>query len=279
LARAPRTRRTRDDRAGHPQVPKHSRRPCEHRALLDTLFHEIGAKALADIDYEWAEAWVSAMKREKHSAPGTIRKKKAALSRVLDWVTRAHPLWLSTNPLDHLPHGYSGYDENSRAALAREGVEVPEDNERNRRIDAAEESRIVGVLRLRRESTTIVDKQAEPEGLSLMFQLGLRTAMRMREIYTLTEDQVSMARKTIFLQKTKNGDRREVPISSKCAALLETAWPALDAVRQGGRVFPFWDGRLDRAALRAATSRASALFAKVFGGSRVRGSALPRQPP
>ena len=88
-----------------------------------------------------------------------------------------------------------------------------------------------------------------------MFQLALRTAMRMREIYTLTQDQVSIARRTIFLQKTKNGDRREVPISTQCAALLATPWPALEALRQGGRLFPCWDGRLDKAALKATTSR------------------------
>jgi integrase len=238
--------------------------PASTEGLLDTLSSEIGAKALAELDYEWAEAWVSAMKREKHSAPGTIRKKKGALSRVLDWVTRAHPLWLSTNPLHHLPHGYSGYDENSRVALVREGIDVPEDKERNRRIDPAEEFRIVEVLRLRRASTAVIAEQGDAEGLSLMFQLALRTAMRMREIYTLTQDQVSIARKTIFLQKTKNGDRREVPISTKCAALLETPWPALDELRQGDRLFPFWDGRLDKVSLRATTSRVSALFARVF---------------
>ncbi len=34
----------------------------------------------------------------KAFAPGTIRKKKSALSRVLAWVTATRPLWLSSNP-------------------------------------------------------------------------------------------------------------------------------------------------------------------------------------
>jgi len=46
--------------------------------------------------------------------------------------------------------------------------------------------------------------------------------------------------------------------------LLNTPWSALEAIRQGGRVFPFWDGRLDSDVLRATTSRVSALFAGVF---------------
>jgi integrase len=133
-----------------------------------------------------------------------------------------------------------------------------------RRIDRGEEARIVEVLRLRRASTTVAAEQGDAEGLSLMFQLALRTAMRMRETYTLTQDQVSLARRTIFLQKTKDGDRREVPISTQCAALLATPWPALDALQQGGRLFTCWDGRLEKAALKATTSRVSAQFAQVF---------------
>jgi integrase len=194
---------------------------------------EIGTTPLADINYDWTEQWISALKREKHLAPGTIRKKKGALSRVLDWAARAHPLWLG-------------------------------DCERNRRIDRVEESRILQVLRLRPESSTLLEEHAEAEGLTLMFQVALRTAMRMRELYTLAQDQISITARTVFLQKTKNGDRREVRISSHGLMLLNTPWPALEATRQGGRVFPFWDGRLDSDVLRATTSRVSALFAGVF---------------
>jgi integrase len=238
--------------------------PASTEGLLDTLGAEIGTTPLADINYDWTEQWISALKREKHLAPGTIRKKKGALSRVLDWVARAHPLWLSANPLHYLPHGYSGYDANSRAVLAQDGIDTPGDCERNRRIDRVEESRIVQVLRLKRESSTLLEEQAEAEALTLMFQLALRTAMRMRELYTLAQDQISITARTIFLQKTKNGDRREVPITSHALMLLNTPWPALEATRQGGRVFPFWDGRLDTDVLRATTSRVSALFAGVF---------------
>jgi hypothetical protein len=73
--------------------------PASTEGLLDSLGAEIGTTPLADINYDWTEQWISALEREKHLAPGTIRKKKGALSRVLDWVARAHPLWLSANPL------------------------------------------------------------------------------------------------------------------------------------------------------------------------------------
>lgn len=91
--------------------------PASTRNLLDTIANEIGSKMLSQVDYAWAENWIRAMKREKRIAPGTIRKKKGALSRVFDWVVKAHPLWLNANPLKDLPHGYSGYDEFTRNEL------------------------------------------------------------------------------------------------------------------------------------------------------------------
>jgi hypothetical protein len=85
--------------------------------VLDTVMKEVGGRSLLDANYAWAEAWIRAMKLEKHLAPGTVRKQKGALSNVFDWVVRAHPACLGINPLDQLPHGYSGYDEYTRQAL------------------------------------------------------------------------------------------------------------------------------------------------------------------
>lgn len=54
-----------------------------------------------------------------------------------------------------------------------------------------------------------------------MFDIALETGMRMREIFTLTKDQVSLEQRTIFLDKSKNGDKRQVPITSVLFKLLE----------------------------------------------------------
>lgn len=58
--------------------------PASTQGLLDTLCDEIGRQALAEITYEWIEAWIRAMKLERRLAPGTMRKRKGALSRVFD---------------------------------------------------------------------------------------------------------------------------------------------------------------------------------------------------
>jgi integrase len=238
--------------------------PASTRNLLDTIANEIGSTMLSEVDYTWAENWIRVTKREKRIAPGTIRKKKGALSRVFDWVVKAHPLWLHANPLKDLPHGYSGYDEFTRNELEQAGLDVPEDEERNRRISPDEEHRIVDALRLRALATDSLEVQALAGEMSLMFELALCTAMRMRELYTLTLDQISVSARTIFLERTKNGDRREVPLSTKAIAVLQKPRPALEKVRKENRLLPFWNGSLDEKVLRATTSEISLLFAKLF---------------
>lgn len=238
--------------------------PASTRNLLDTIAKEIGSKMLNEVDYGWAENWIRALKREKQIAPGTIRKKKGALSRVFDWVVKAHPLWLSSNPLKDLPHGYSGYDEYTRKELEQAGVDIPEDEERNRRISAHEEHQIVEALRLRVLLTRRVKEKVPAEAMSLMFELALCTAMRMRELYTLTLDQISIPRRTIFLDRTKNGDRREVPLSTKAIAVLEKPRLALEKVRKENRLLPFWNGSLHDKVLEKTTRDLSLRYSKLF---------------
>src|SRR5690606_20824317 len=108
------------------------------------------------------------------------------------WVCRTRPLWLARNPLMDLPRGYSGYDRKSREILSLEGVDIPQDVVRERRVDPPEEAAIIAVLRARIEAAgENLAERAKAEGLLLMFQLALETAMRMRELYSVTLDQIS----------------------------------------------------------------------------------------
>ncbi len=151
-------------------------------------------------------------------------------------------------------------------ALAAQGIDPPEDCERDRRIDPAEEGRIVAVLQQRLLSAQTLEQRAEAEGLQLMLELALQTAMRMREIYTLTLDQIQLERETIFLERSKNGDRRQVPPwNAQACAILKRHWPALEAIRQdGNRLLPWWDGRLTKDVLKRTTAEVSRRFADLF---------------
>ncbi len=66
------------------------------------------------------------------------------------------------------------------------------------------------------------------------FDVALNTGMRKSEQFSLEWCQVSLARKRIRLEKTKNGSDREIPLNKTCLNVLE----ALNATRpHSGRVF------------------------------------------
>lgn len=219
----------------------------DDEALLFGISKASGSTVLSDITYKWAERWIAGM-RDSGLAPSTTRKKVGAFARCLDYVIRRQDTVLISNPLRMLPKRYSSAPGKT-------------DDERDRRLHEGEEARILSILN--REKP---DGRERPlalphaDELALMFTLALETAMRMREIYTLTWEQVDLGARTLFLDKTKNGDKRQVPLTSVALSVLSGAG--------AGRVFPgLWDGRLEPAALRATTGRLSQQWARIFGAA------------
>lgn len=215
---------------------------------------------LVQLTHVWAAGWITRLKREHNLAPSTVRKHVGALSRALDWLTRQGEL--PTNPLRGMAKGYASYTPADVAAVVAEAGVAKRDEDRDRRLESGEEERIRAVL-----------AGAVPEGrqralelrhavaLVLLFDMALETAMRLREMYTLAAGQVDVARRTIFLDRTKNGDRRQVPMSS---VLVERLAPVLAGADGDALLFPWWDGRLDGRELRRTTSLLSRQFARVF---------------
>jgi integrase len=162
------------------------------------------------IGYAWAESMVGGMK-ETQLVPNIIRHHVGALARCLDWAVRRGTI--DSNPLRLLPNGYLIYKDGSR-----------EDQCRDRRLESHEEQCIRNVLdggnkpSSKQRELSLEDRDA----YQLMFDLAIETAMRMREIYTVDVSQVDIARRTIFLLKTKNGDKRQVPMSSVAVAAVNT---------------------------------------------------------
>ncbi|MDP5008216.1 MAG: site-specific integrase, partial [Glaciimonas sp.] len=98
------------------------------------------------------------------------------------------------------------------------------------------------------------------------------SAMRLREMYTLTVDQVDLNKRTIFLDKTKNGDRRQVPLSS---VAIDAIKEYMEHVKEGtngmkgftfddGRLFLWWSGEADKKELQRVTSLLSRQFARIY---------------
>ncbi|MDD4913363.1 MAG: site-specific integrase [Sideroxydans sp.] len=215
--------------------------------ILNRLSADIGTVELVAIKYAWAEIWVSSL-RAQGGAPGTIRKKVGALARCLDWVLRREDTLLASNPLRVLPKRYSTTATGTK------------DVERDRRLQEGEEARILAVIDgyvpEGRQRAVVAENR---EAWRLLFILAIETAMRLRETYTLTRGQIDLDARTVFLDKTKNGDSRQVPLSSVAVSVIKdylTTHPA-------DNLFPFWDGSFEAKALRATSNRLSHQWAAI----------------
>lgn len=232
--------------------------------LLNVQWDRIGDERISQVDYGWAEKFVAEMKHGDFSGrplnPSTIRHHVGALRRCLDWLVRRHPDRFPGNPLAMLPKGYSVYNASDAAAA---GV-VREDVDRDRRLAEGEEQRIREILAGKKpEGRQRALKLEHGDCLIALFDLALESAMRLREMYTLGVQQVDFSRSTIFLDRTKNGHKRQVPMTSVSKHVLAK----IIGGRAEGNIFPWWDGQLSDLSLRRTTSVLSRQFGRVFSAA------------
>lgn len=186
---------------------RHNDVPLSEVKLLDTVRPLLAALSTGYLNYDWAEGWVRSMKRDLNLAPSTIRHRHGALARCFDWMTRKHAEIMAQNPLRVLKRGFSTYSVEDRRALEANGKQGRDDVERDRRLEPGEEARILALL------------QSRPDERAF-FVLALESAMRMRECYTLELSQVTLSKNTIHLERTKNGDNRQVPLTVEAERIL-----------------------------------------------------------
>lgn len=216
---------------------------------------------LEELSFTWAQEWVTSMKREDNLSPSTIRHHVGALSRALSWLS-SHGSLLA-NPLKELPRGYATYTPDDATEATRAGGRRKQDIERDRRVEDGEEAEIRRILaggkpHGRQRSLEL----NHGDSLRLLFDMALESCMRMREMFTLSRKQVDLKRDTIFLLKTKNGKKRQVPITSVLKPLLKEYLAAHD---YDGRLFPWWDGQ--ESTLKLTTDRLSRQWDRVFNAA------------
>lgn len=181
--------------------------------LLPIIAKQVAGVRVEVFSYAWVEGWVDQMQREG-KAPSTVTKRVSGLARVIDWAMRRDLISIPTNPLRLLPKGYGskGFDRNKGWV-----------GERSRRLTETEEGAIRSVLADKKEA--------------LLFDMALETAMRLGEMFTLKTVDISLDQRTIFLHETKNGTKRQVPISSVLLKKLEAHG------LEGTYLFePWWQG-------------------------------------
>jgi integrase len=211
---------------------------------LNFLLERMKSWPVTHITMEWAEKWIAEMKKVERLSPTTIKHKVGAVARLLDWCLRKK--WIAVNPLRMLPKRYASY--------SKEDGEKRVDVERERRLFPGEYERVIELLD---GGVPLSGRNIDYENRDawrLLFILAVETAMRLSEMFTLSVSQINLDKKTIFLDKTKNGDKRQVPLSSIALAEL-TLW--LKDKEANDLVFPWWSGDYDKAVIKRVSSQLS----------------------
>jgi integrase len=235
-------------REGHPSA--------KDASVLPSVAKAVGEAVVTSLDANWVDGWITRMKREQGLAPNTIHSKLGALARCCDWGMRKKLLVLPDHPFRTLPVGYARYTKEDAAFQ-----EPREDESRDRRLEPGEEAKI------RKAIAAWVPKKAykwlnvpDRAELERLFDLALETAMRLREMYTLTPDQIDLKGRTVFLSKTKNGDSRVVPLTTVATNVLKVQ---LETLAEGAaHIFPWYAQHAYN--LKMTSNFISKLYADVF---------------
>lgn len=150
---------------------------------------------LMSLTYEDIEEWV--ISSCKGLSANSIRREFSMISAVLS-VAQRDWKWIDHNP----------------SKMVRLPKKSPP---RDRRISEIEISKILDALDY--QSDQRADKPRQE--LAVAFLLAIETAMRMGEIYELEWGRINLEQKFLTLLETKNGTKRDVPLSSRAIALLE----------------------------------------------------------
>lgn len=163
------------------------------RVRLAKLKRELGDMPLAAVSESDLSAWRDrALKRLK---PGSVLREMNLLRSVFE-VARREWRWLDRNPIADVK-------------------KPPEPPHRVRRVWPDELGAVLDCLGYS-ESAPVASKSQQ---VALAFLLAIETGMRKGELLGLTRDRV--LEKRVILPMTKNGDRREVPLSPRARELLK----------------------------------------------------------
>lgn len=226
-----------------------------------------GNTALASINAAWVDDWINELKREGKLAPSTIRAKVGALARCCDWGMRKGHVLMPDHPFRTLPDGYAQYTKLDVTLAGVHRVDV----ERDRRLEKGEWEKIQAVLKegvLPRKQRPLTLEHVD--ALKIMMLIAVESAMRMREIFTLTLDQVDLKKRTFFLIKTKNGSKRQVPMSKLCVTEVTAYIKRRDAKACAHQdvLLPWCDGSNNKRELAALSDYLSKLYISIFEAAK-----------
>lgn len=151
--------------------------------------------ALGDLCTEDLQAWVD--RQTDLLSPSSINRELNQIAAVLR-VCRTQWKWMAGNPMQD---------------ICRPKNPPP----RDRRIAAEEVERILQALQYEEDAPVVSLRQQ----IAVAFLLAIETAMRQGELWGLAWERVHLEARYVMLPDTKNGTKRNVPLSRRAVKLLE----------------------------------------------------------
>ncbi len=197
---------------------------------LQRLREDLGAYSLATLTPRELASW-----RDKRLrmgvAPSTVNRELTSLSAAYSWAIRDRFIPCD-NPV--------------------KGIRRPQDpRPRDRRLLPGEEARLLTAMHPeeRRPSGTFGTGSRNASLLPVV-RLALETAMRRGEIISLRWEHVDLKTQVAHLPLTKNGDARDVPLSTTATEILKSLKSRRGSIGRG-RVFSTTDNAIKQAFERA----------------------------
>ena len=175
------------------ESPKHKGVKRE-KTMLNKLMREIEDKPLSELTSDDIAIWRN--NRLAVVSASTVRREMGIFNQVLATAVKEWG-WLRKSP--------------------GEGIKRPKEHRpRQRLISQKEIEEIVKKLGY----TDDVEITLKIQEVAIIFLIAIETAMRAGEIVSLDWRQVDLAKRVVKLEDTKNGDRRDVPLSTKAITLF-----------------------------------------------------------
>jgi integrase len=175
--------------------PTHRGERWERTRLKRMERDPLAAVPIASLSPADIAAWRE--RRAQAVSGASVRREMVLLTAALE-VARREWGWLRTNP-------------------AREVKKPPSPPSRRRRISPDEIDRLTLAFGL--GDGLVADTAMQRTGLAFLF--ALETAMRSGEILALTETDIHLRERFVRVARSKNGDARDVPLSSRAVQIVK----------------------------------------------------------